>query len=141
MADIIETAKNAGSFNTLLTALEAVDLVELLKSSGSYTVFAPIDDAFAKLPEGTLADLLKDLPKLKKILTYHVVFGDVRTDDLVELEEAETVEGSVIAIDTSNGYKVNEAVILTPDVIADNGVIHIIDSVLMPAMLEYQVKQ
>lgn len=141
MADIIETAKNAGSFNTLLTALEAVDLVELLKSSGSYTVFAPIDDAFAKLPEGTLADLLKDLPKLKKILTYHVVFGDVRTDDLVELEEAETVEGSVIAIDTSNGYKVNEAVILKPDVIADNGVIHIIDSVLMPAMLEYQVKQ
>jgi uncharacterized surface protein with fasciclin (FAS1) repeats len=141
MADIIETAKNAGSFNTLLTALEAVDLVELLKSSGSYTVFAPIDDAFAKLPEGTLADLLKDLPKLKKILTYHVVFGDVRTDDLVELEEAETVEGSVIAIDTSNGYKVNEAVILTPDVIADNGVIHVIDSVLMPAMLEYQVKQ
>lgn len=141
MADIIETAKNAGSFNTLLTALEAVDLVELLKSSGSYTVFAPIDDAFAKLPEGTLADLLKDLPKLKKILTYHVVFGDVRTDDLVELEEAETVEGSVIAIDTSNGYKVNEAVILKPDVIADNGVIHVIDSVLMPAMLEYQVKQ
>lgn len=141
MADIIETAKNAGSFNTLLTALEAVDLVKLLKSSGSYTVFAPIDDAFAKLPEGTLDGLLKDLPKLKKILTYHVVFGDVRTDNLVELEEAETVEGSVIAIDTSNGYKVNEAVILTPDVIADNGVIHIIDSVLMPAMLEYQVKQ
>lgn len=141
MADIIETAKNAGSFNTLLTALEAVDLVELLKSSGSYTVFAPIDDAFAKLPEGTLDGLLKDLPKLKKILTYHVVFGDVRTDNLVELEEAETVEGSIIAIDTSNGYKINEAVILTPDVIADNGVIHIIDSVLMPAMLEYQVKQ
>ncbi|MGB5960018.1 MAG: fasciclin domain-containing protein [Coleofasciculaceae cyanobacterium] len=141
MADIIETAKNAGSFNTLLTALEAVDLVELLKSSGSYTVFAPIDDAFAKLPEGTLDGLLNDLPKLKKILTYHVVFGDVRTDNLVELEEAETVEGSIIAIDTSNGYKVNEAVILTPDVVADNGVIHIIDSVLMPAMLEYQVEQ
>ncbi|MGC1396675.1 MAG: fasciclin domain-containing protein [Coleofasciculaceae cyanobacterium] len=141
MADIIETAKNAGSFNTLLTALEAADLVKLLKSSGSYTVFAPIDDAFAKLPEGTLDGLLKDLPKLTKILAYHVVFGDVRTDNLVELEEAETVEGSIIAIDTSNGYKVNEAVILTPDVIADNGVIHIIDSILMPAMLEYQVEQ
>lgn len=141
MADIIETAKNAGSFNTLIQALEAADLLDLLKSPGSYTVFAPVDDAFAKLPEGTLDDLLQDLPKLKKILTYHVVFGDVRTDNLVELEEAETVEGSIIAIDTSNGYKVNEAVILTPDVIADNGVIHIIDSVLMPAMLQYQIEQ
>lgn len=141
MADIIETAKNAGSFNTLIQALEAADLIELLKSPGSYTVFAPVDEAFAKLPEGTLADLLKDIPKLKKILTYHVVFGDVRTDNLVELEEAETVEGSIVAIDTSDGYKVNEAVVLTPDVIADNGVIHIIDSVLMPAMLEYQIQQ
>lgn len=141
MADIIETAKNAGSFNTLIQALEAADLIELLKSPGSYTVFAPIDEAFAKLPEGTLDSLLKDIPKLKKILTYHVVFGDVRTDNLVELEEAETVEGSIVAIDTSDGYKVNEAVILTPDVIADNGVIHIIDSILMPAMLEYQIQQ
>lgn len=141
MADIIETAKNAGSFNTLLKALEAADLVELLKSPGSYTVFAPVDDAFAKLPEGTLDSLLQDIPKLKKILTYHVVFGDVRTDNLVELEEAETVEGSIVAIDSSNGYKVNEAVVLTPDVIADNGVIHIIDSILMPAMLEYQIEQ
>jgi len=141
MADIIETAKNAGSFNTLLKALEAADLVDLLKSPGSYTVFAPVDDAFAKLPEGTLDSLLQDIPKLKKILTYHVVFGDVRTDNLVELEEAETVEGSIVAIDTSNGYKVNDAVVLTPDVIADNGVIHIIDSILMPAMLEYQIEQ
>jgi uncharacterized surface protein with fasciclin (FAS1) repeats len=116
-------------------------LIELLKSPGSYTVFAPVDEAFVKLPEGTLDSLLKDIPKLKKILTYHVVFGDVRTDNLVELEEAETVEGSIVAIDTSDGYKVNEAVVLTPDVIADNGVIHIIDSVLMPAMLEYQIQQ
>lgn len=137
MADIIETAKNAGSFNTLLKALSAADLVDLLKSPGSYTVFAPVDDAFAKLPEGTLDSLLQDIPKLKKILTYHVLFGDVRTDNLVELEEAETVEGSIVAIDTTDGYKVNDAVILTPDVIADNGVIHIIDSILMPAMLEY----
>ncbi len=139
MADIIEIAKNAGSFNTLLKALSAADLVDLLKSPGSYTVFAPVDDAFAKLPEGTLNSLLQDIPKLKKILTYHVLFGDVRTDNLVELEEAETVEGSIVAIDTTDGYKVNEAVILTPDVIADNGVIHIIDSILMPAMLEYNV--
>lgn len=139
MADIIDTAKNAGSFNTLLKLLSAADLVDLLKSPGSYTVFAPVDDAFAKLPEGSLDSLLQDIPKLKKILTYHVLFGDVRTDNLVELEEAETVEGSIVVIDTTDGYKVNEAVILTPDIIADNGVIHIIDSILMPAMLEYSV--
>lgn len=137
MANIIETAKNAGLFNTLLKALAAADLVELLESPGSYTVFAPLDDAFARLPVGTLDSLLQDIPKLKKILTYHVVFGDVRTDNLIELEEAETVEGSIVAIDTSHGYKVNQAVIMTPDVIADNGVIHVIDSILMPAMLEY----
>ncbi|HEY9891009.1 MAG TPA: fasciclin domain-containing protein [Candidatus Sericytochromatia bacterium] len=138
MADIIETAKNAGSFNTLLKAIEAADLMELLKSPGSYTVFAPVDKAFARMPEGMLDSLLQDIPKLKKIITYHVLFGDVRTDNLIELEEAETVEGSIVAIDTSNGYKVNQALIVTPDIIADNGVIHIIDSILMPAMLEFE---
>jgi uncharacterized surface protein with fasciclin (FAS1) repeats len=81
---------------------------------------------------------LEDIPKLKKILTYHVLFGDVRTDNLLELEEAETVEGSVVAIDTSDGYKVNQAIVVTPDILADNGVIHVIDSILMPAMIEYQ---
>jgi len=138
MADIIETAKNAGSFNTLLKAIEAADLMELLKSPGSYTVFAPVDKAFARMPEGMLDSLLQDIPKLKKIITYHILFGDVRTDNLIELEEAETVEGSIVAIDTSNGYKVNQALIVTPDIIADNGVIHIIDSILMPAMLEFE---
>ena len=138
MADIIETAKEAGSFNTLLKALFAANLVDLLKSPGSYTVFAPVDKAFARMPEGMLDSLLQDIPKLKKVLTYHVLFGDVRTDNLIELEEAETVEGSIVAIDTSNGYKVNQALIMTPDIIADNGVIHVIDSILMPAMLEYK---
>lgn len=138
MADIIETAKNAGSFDILLKAIEAADLMELLKSPGSYTVFAPVDKAFARMPEGMLDSLLQDIPKLKKIITYHVLFGDVRTDNLIELEEAETVEGSIVAIDTSNGYKVNQALIVTPDIIADNGVIHIIDSILMPAMLEFE---
>ncbi len=138
MADIIETAKEAGSFNTLLKALFAANLVDLLKSPGSYTVFAPVDKAFARMPEGMLDSLLQDIPKLKKVLTYHILFGDVRTDNLIELEEAETVEGSIVAIDTSNGYKVNQALIMTPDIIADNGVIHVIDSILMPAMLEYK---
>lgn len=138
MADIVETAINAGSFNTLVKAVEAAGLVDILKSPGPYTVFAPTDEAFARLPEGTLDSLLEDIPKLKKILTYHVLFGDVRTDNLLELEEAETVEGSVVAIDTSNGYKVNQAIVVTPDILADNGVIHVIDSILMPAIMEYQ---
>ncbi|MFB8791906.1 MAG: fasciclin domain-containing protein [Potamolinea sp.] len=138
MADIIETAIKAGSFNTLVKAVEAADLVDILKSSGPFTLFAPIDQAFARLPEGTLDSLLQDIPKLKKILTYHVLFGDVRTDNLLELTEAETVEGSVVVIDTSHGYKVNQAIVVTPDIIADNGVIHVIDSILMPAILEYE---
>src|SRR4028119_1141211 len=104
MADIVETAVQAGSFNTLVKAVEAAGLVDFLKTPGPYTVFAPVDEAFERLPEGTLDELLQDIPKLKKILTYHVVFGDVRSDNLLEIEEAETVEGSIIAVDTSNGY-------------------------------------
>lgn len=135
MADILETAANAGSFNTLAKAVEAADLVDILKSPGPFTVFAPTDEAFAKLPEGTLDELLQDIAKLKKILTYHVVSGDVRSDNLLEIDEAPTVEGSILVIDTSDGYKVNEAVVVQADILADNGVIHIIDSVLMPAMI------
>ncbi|MBW4546655.1 MAG: fasciclin domain-containing protein [Symplocastrum torsivum CPER-KK1] len=138
MADIVETAINAGSFNTLVKAVEAAGLVDFLKTPGPYTVFAPVDEAFERLPEGTLDELLQDIPKLKKILTYHVVFGDVRSDNLLEIEEAETVEGSIIAVDTSNGYKVNQALVITPDILTDNGVIHVIDSILMPAVLEFQ---
>ncbi len=138
MADIVETAINAGSFNTLVKAVEAAGLVDFLKTPGPYTVFAPVDEAFERLPEGTLDELLQDIPKLKKILTYHVVFGDVRSDNLLEIEEAETVEGSIIAVDTSNGYKINQAVVITPDILTDNGVIHVIDSILMPAVLEFQ---
>lgn len=137
MADLVETAVQAGSFNTLVKAVEAADLVDFLKSPGPYTVFAPVDEAFARLPEGALDALLQDIPKLKKILTYHVVFGDVRTDNLLEIEEAPTVEGSIIAVDTSQGYKVNQAIVLQPDILADNGVIHVIDSILMPAVLEF----
>lgn len=138
MADIIETAVKAGSFNTLIKAIEAADLVDILKSPGPYTVFAPVDEVFARMPEGTLDSWLQDIPKLKKILTYHVVSGDVRSDDLLEIEEAPTVEGSVLVIDTSNGYKVNQAIVLEPDILTDNGVIHVIDSILMPAMMEYE---
>ena len=135
MADIITTAVNAGNFTTLVKAIESADLVDLLKSEGSYTVFAPTDEAFSKLPQETLAALLQDIPKLKRILTYHVVFGDVRAEDLQQIEEAATVEGSIVAIENNNGIKVNDANVLQTDIIADNGVIHVIDSVLIPALV------
>ncbi|HEY9728618.1 MAG TPA: fasciclin domain-containing protein [Chroococcales cyanobacterium] len=137
MADILETASNAGMFNTLVKAVEAAGLVDTLKSPGPYTVFAPVDEAFNRLPEGVLDQLLEDVSKLKKIVAYHVVFGDVRAEDLLEIEEAETVEGSVLVIDTTKGYKVNQAIVLQPDILTDNGVIHVIDSILMPAIMEY----
>lgn len=135
MADIIETAVNAGNFTTLIKAIESADLVEILKSEGSYTVFAPTDEAFSKLPQETLNELLQDIPKLKRILTYHVVFGDVREEDLRQIEEAATVEGSIVAIEISNAIKVNDAQVLRTDIIADNGVIHVIDGVLIPALV------
>ncbi|WP_068817717.1 fasciclin domain-containing protein [Phormidesmis priestleyi] len=133
MADIVDTAVNAGSFTTLVAAVKAAGLVETLKGAGPFTVFAPTDEAFAKLPAGTVEGLLKDLPKLKKILTYHVVSGKVMAADVVKLKSAKTVEGSEVKIDASNGVKVNDAKVITPDVAADNGVIHIIDTVLLPA--------
>jgi uncharacterized surface protein with fasciclin (FAS1) repeats len=133
MADIVDTAVKAGSFSTLATALKAAGLIETLKGKGPFTVFAPTDEAFAKLPEGTVAGLLKDIPKLKKILTYHVVAGKVMASDVTKLKAATTVEGSDVKIDASKGVRINESTVTTPDVAADNGVIHIIDTVLMPA--------
>jgi uncharacterized surface protein with fasciclin (FAS1) repeats len=133
MTDIIDTAVGAGSFGTLVTAIKAAGLVETLKGAGPFTVFAPTDEAFAKLPAGTVESLLKDIPKLKKILTYHVVSGKVMAADVVKLKSAKTVEGSDVKIDASNGVKVNSSTVVTPDVAADNGVIHVIDTVLMPA--------
>ena len=133
MADIVDTAVKAGSFSTLVTAIKAAELVDTLKGAGPFTVFAPTDEAFAKLPDGTVDALLKDIPKLKKILTYHVVSGKVMAADVVKLKSAKTVEGSDVKIDASSGVKVNDAKVSTPDVGADNGVIHIIDTVLIPA--------
>ena len=132
MADIVDTAMNAGSFETLVAAVKAADLVDTLKGKGPFTLFAPNDDAFAKLPEGTVDKLLKDVPKLKKILTYHVVSGKVMAADVSKMKSAKTVEGSEVKIDASKGVKVNDATVSKADVKADNGVIHIIDTVLMP---------
>lgn len=134
MADIVDTAVGAGSFNTLVAAVQAAGLVDTLKSPGPFTVFAPTDEAFSKLPAGTVDALLQDIPQLTKILTYHVVSGKVLANDVVNLESAPTVEGSSIQINTSNGgVKINDANVTTTDVEADNGVIHVIDTVLIPA--------
>jgi uncharacterized surface protein with fasciclin (FAS1) repeats len=133
LADIIDTAVKAGSFGTLVAAIKAANLVDTLKGAGPFTVFAPTDEAFAKLPAGTVDALLKDIPKLTKILTYHVVSGKVMASDVVKLKSATTVQGSDVKIDASNGVKINDSTVATPDVAADNGVIHVIDTVLMPA--------
>jgi uncharacterized surface protein with fasciclin (FAS1) repeats len=133
MPDIVDTAVSAGSFKTLVTAVQAAGLVDTLKGPGPFTVFAPTDEAFGKLPAGTIDSLLKDIPQLKKILTYHVVSGKVMAADVVKLDSATTVEGSKLKIDASDGsVKVNSAKVVTPDVETDNGVIHIIDAVLLP---------
>ncbi len=133
MADIVDTAVSAGSFSTLVAAVKAAGLVDTLKGKGPFTVFAPTDDAFAKLPAGTVDSLLKDVPKLKEILTYHVVSGKVMAADVSKLTKATTVQGTDVKIDASSGVKINDATVTTADVAADNGVIHIIDTVLLPA--------
>lgn len=137
-ADIVETASEAGSFQTLLTAAEAAGLVDTLKSEGPFTVFAPTDEAFAKLPEGTVEDLLKpeNQDQLKAILTYHVVSGKTMSSDIAGKElEVETVQGETIAIDASDGtVMVDDATVVQADIETDNGVIHVIDTVLMPQM-------
>lgn len=131
-ADIIDTAKAAGSFNTLVVAIDAAGLTETLKGKGPYTVFAPTDEAFAKLPPGTVEALLKDKEKLAKILTYHVVAGQVMAKD-VKPGKVTTVEGDKLNITKSSaGVKVNNANVIKTDVAASNGVIHVIDTVVIP---------
>jgi uncharacterized surface protein with fasciclin (FAS1) repeats len=131
-ADIVDTAVAAGDFKTLATALKAAGLVDTLKGPGPFTVFAPTDAAFAKLPAGALDALLKDKAKLTKVLTYHVVAGKVTAADVVKLTSAKTVEGQSVAIDARNGVKVGNAKVVKADVMASNGVIHVIDTVLIP---------
>lgn len=132
-ADIIETAKAAGSFNTLGKAIEAAGLAETLKGEGPFTVFAPTDEAFAKLPEGTLNGLLQDKEKLSMILKYHVVEGTVTSKDVAKLSSAQTVGGKELKISTAGGrVMVGKATVTQADIPASNGVIHVIDSVLLP---------
>ena len=134
MADIVATADGAGTFKTLLAAAKAAGLVETLQGKGPFTVFAPTDEAFAALPAGTLDGLLADREALKKILLYHVVSGEVTADKVVGLTSADTVEGSPIAISVKDGmvYLNDAAQVVKTDIMASNGVIHVIDQVLLP---------
>lgn len=137
-ADIVATASQAGSFQTLLTAAEAAGMVDTLKSDGPFTVFAPTDEAFAKLPEGTVESLLKaeNQDQLKAILAYHVVPGKTMSSDLAGQDiEVATVQGEMVEIDATNGgVMVDQANVVQADIEADNGVIHVIDAVILPKM-------
>ena len=130
--DIVDTAVAAGNFTTLARALDAAGLVGTLKGPGPFTVFAPTDEAFAKLPPGTLDALLADKAKLTQVLTYHVVPGKVMASDVVKLDSARTVQGQAIRISTAGGVKVDDATVIRPDIQASNGVIHVIDAVILP---------
>lgn len=133
-SDIVAVASSAGSFNTLVAAVQAAGLVETLQSAGPFTVFAPTDDAFAKLPDGTVENLLANPEQLKQILLYHVVPGKVTAADVVKLSKATTAQGSDVEIAVDGGsVMVNNANVTKTDVMASNGVIHVIDTVIIPA--------
>ncbi len=132
MPNIVQTAVDAGTFKTLTAAVTAAGLADTLSGSGPFTVFAPNDDAFAKLPAGTVESLLADIPKLKKILTYHVVSGNITAAQVMKLHDAKTIEGTNVHIHANGGVKVNESNVIATDIACDNGVIHVIDTVLLP---------
>ena len=131
-ADIVDTAINAGNFTTLVEALKAADLVETLQGPGPYTVFAPSDEAFRKLPETIRTAIVGDKDALKELLTYHVVAGEVSAKDVARLNSAETVQGSALTIERAQGLRVDGANIVTADIRATNGIIHVIDAVMIP---------
>lgn len=131
--DIVDTAVAAGSFTTLAAALDAAGLVETLKGEGPFTVFAPTDEAFAKLPEGTVESLLNDIPALTEILTYHVVAGKVDASQVVDLDQVKTVNGESLSISVEGKtVMIDNAKVVTTDIMASNGIIHVIDEVVLP---------
>ncbi|MEG4633326.1 fasciclin domain-containing protein [Microcoleus sp. AR_TQ3_B6] len=131
MPDIVDIAVGAGSFQTLVTAVQVANLVDALKSPGPFTVFAPNDDAFAKLPPGTITTLVQNVPQLTRILMFHVVSGKFKKADLAKLGFVTSLEGSPIKIDCSDGFEVKNATVVAADIEADNGVIHVIDNVIL----------
>lgn len=132
MKNIVDTAVDAGNFKTLVKAVQEADLVDTLSGEGPFTVFAPTDEAFAKLPDGTIEDLLMDKEKLTEILTYHVVPDKVMSDSVLNLTKAKTANGKEISINTLDGVKIDNARVTKTDIECSNGVIHIIDNVLIP---------
>jgi len=133
LSDIVDTAVAAGQFNTLAQALTAANLVNTLKGEGPFTVFAPTDAAFAALPEGALDNLLANPEELARVLTYHVVAGSVNAEQVSGLSEAATVAGSNLSVQVNNGMvMINDATVLQTDIMASNGIIHVIDKVLLP---------
>jgi uncharacterized surface protein with fasciclin (FAS1) repeats len=132
MADIADIAVGAGAFTTLVTAVQAANLVDALKSPGPFTVFAPNDEAFAKLPPGTITTLVQNIPQLTRILTFHVVSGRYTRADLAKLGSVTSLEGTNIEIDIDdNAFEVNNATVVAADIEADNGIIHVIDNVIL----------
>ena len=131
MADIVDIAVNTEGFSTLVAAVKAAGLVDTLKSPGKFTVFAPTDEAFAKLPPGTVQTLVQNPPQLARILTYHVVSGQLMKEDLAKLDSVTSVEGAPISIDCSDNFEVKNATVIAADIEADNGVIHVIDNVIL----------
>ena len=131
MADIVDIAVSADNFKTLVAAVQAAGLVETLKTPGPFTVFAPIDEAFAKLPPGTVQTLVQNPPQLARILKYHVVAGRLTQADLAKVDTVTSVEGSPISIDCTNGFEVKNATVIAADIAADNGIIHVIDNVIL----------
>ena len=133
MKNIVETAVSAGSFKTLVTAVQAAGLEETLKGKGPFTVFAPTDEAFAKLPKGTVEGLLQEKTKLAQVLTYHFVAGKVMAGDVIKLDSAVTVQGQSIQFGRNNGsVTVDKANVVKTDIDCSNGVIHVIDAVILP---------
>lgn len=130
--DILTTATDAGNFTTLLAAIEKAELTETLKGAGPFTVFAPTDEAFAKVPKAELDKLLKDKKKLAAVLNYHVVAGSVKAADVAAMPTAKTVNGADVTVDATSGVKINDATVISADIMTTNGVVHVIDTVLMP---------
>ena len=131
MPDIVDIAVSNEGFSTLVAAVQAANLVETLKSPGPFTVFAPTDDAFAKLPPGTITTLVQNIPQLTRILCYHVVPGKLTKADLEKLPSVNSVEGSPISLDFTEAFEVKNATVIAADIEADNGIIHVIDNVIL----------
>jgi uncharacterized surface protein with fasciclin (FAS1) repeats len=141
MADIVTTAQQSGQLSTLVTALQVADLVESLKSSGPFTLFAPTDNAFSQVPQDIINNLLQNTDQLKQVLLYHVIPGEYLAEDVMDNDQLETAEGEEITIDTSRGdVMIDNAKLVQADINCDNGVIHIIDNVLVPSRVRAGIR-